>query len=122
MPLTSQFSIADAWVGRDVFYEERAASRPRENNRFYQRLDRRYYSFLVPPRASVLEMGCGLGDLLAEVKPSQGIGVDFSVKTIALARLRHPDLEFNVGNASHWSVPEQFDYILLADLINDVPD
>lgn len=120
--MASQFYIADASVGRAVFYEKRVASRPRENNRFYQRLVRRYYSFVVPPGASVLELGCGLGDLLAEVKPSRGIGVDFSAKTVALARQRHPGLEFHVGNASHWSVPEQFDCILLADLINDVPD
>jgi len=26
----------------------------------------------------VLELGCGLGDLLAAVRPSRGVGVDFS--------------------------------------------
>jgi SAM-dependent methyltransferase len=140
--LASQLTIADAWIGRDAFYEERVACRPRENDRFYQRLVRRYYSFLVPPGSNVLEMGCGLGDLLAEVKPAHGIGVDFSAKTIALARERHPEFEFHVGDAARWQrwgkesnreireIREMgsdgaiytFEYILLADLINDLPD
>ena len=94
--MASQLTISDVWIGRDAFYEERVACRPRENDRFYQRLVRRYYSFLVPPGSSVLEMGCGLGDLLAEVKPAHGVGVDFSAKTVALARERHPELEFQM--------------------------
>ena len=76
---------------RRAFYEQRAAFRPRESDRFYQRLLRRYYAFLVPPDARVLEVGCGLGDLLAAVKPARGVGVDFSRKMIELARQRHPE-------------------------------
>jgi SAM-dependent methyltransferase len=104
--LSSQISIADAWIGRDTFYEERVAYRLRENRRFYQQLVRMYYSFLVPPGVNVLEIGCGLGDLLAEVKPAHGIGVDFSTKTIALAQQRHPEFGFYVGDAVSWQPPD----------------
>jgi SAM-dependent methyltransferase len=144
--LAWQLNTAEAWIGREVFYEARAASRPRETERFYQRLVRRYYSFLVPTGGRVLEMGCGLGDLLAEVRPARGVGVDFSARTIGLARQRHPECEFQVGDAASWRHPASiaggrfageplfarpegqmhacpcFDYILLADLINDLPD
>jgi SAM-dependent methyltransferase len=109
-------------IDRRAFYDQRAAARPRETNRFYQRLLRQYFGFLVPPGQRVLEVGCSLGDLLASVKPARGVGVDFSPKMITLARQQHPDLEFQVADATAFSSPEQFDYILLSDLVNDLPD
>src|SRR2546421_9692690 len=107
---------------RREFYDKRAAFRERETGRYYQRLLRRYYAFWVPPGLSVLELGCGLGDLLAAVKPARGVGVDFSPEMIALARQRHPELEFHVADAAEFNTSDKFDYILLSDLVNDMPD
>lgn len=109
-------------IDRREFYEQRAAARPRESNRYYQRYLRRYYAFLVPPGQSVLELGCGIGDLLAAVQPARGLGVDLSPAMVAQARERHPQLEFQVGDAAQFTIPEQFDYLLLSDLVNDLPD
>jgi SAM-dependent methyltransferase len=109
-------------IDRRAFYEQRAALRPREANRFYQRLLRKYYRFLVPAGQRVLEVGCGLGDLLAAVQPARGLGVDFSPTMIELARARQPRLEFHVADAAEFAAPEPFDYILLSDLVNDLPD
>ncbi len=109
-------------MDRKTFYDQRAAFRARESDRFYQQLLRKYYRFLVPPGVSVLEVGCSLGDLLAAVSPARGVGVDFSAKMVAQARQRHPELEFQTVDAAECSLPERFDYILLSDLINDLPD
>ena len=76
----------------------------------------------MPPGLRVLEVGCGLGDLLATVRPARGVGVDFSPAMIALARQRYPELEFQVADAVEYATAEKFDYILLADLVNDLPD
>src|SRR5258708_5220592 len=122
MAISFSHPFADSWLRRSSFYDQRVAFRSRESDRFYQHLVREYYRFLVTPGATVLEIGCGLGDLLAAVRPSQGVGVDFSPETIALARTRHPELEFCPGEAAQWSQPGQFDYILLSDLINDLSD
>jgi SAM-dependent methyltransferase len=107
---------------RRGFYEQRAPLRARECGRYYQQLLRRYYAFWVPPGLRVLEVGCGLGDLLAAVKPARGLGLDFSPSMVSLARQRHPELEFQVMDASAFSEEEKFDYIMLADLVNDLPD
>jgi SAM-dependent methyltransferase len=107
---------------RRLFYDERAPARPLEGQRCYHRLLKKYFSFLVPPGASVLELGCGLGDLLAAVQPARGLGVDFSPAMVALARERHPELEFTVADAADFATEEKFDYILLSDLVNDLPD
>ncbi len=109
-------------IDRRAFYDQRAALRPREANRFYQQLLRKHYTFLVPPGQRVLEVGCSLGDLLATVKPARGVGVDFSPKMIELARQRQPQLEFQTTDAAEFSSSEKFDYILLSDLVNDLPD
>jgi SAM-dependent methyltransferase len=109
-------------IDRRAFYDQRAALRARETGRYYQQLLRKQYAFWVPPGLRVLEVGCGLGDLLAAVKPARGVGVDFSPAMIALARERHPELEFQVADAAEAPAAEQFDYILLADLVNDLPD
>ncbi len=107
---------------RRRFFDERAVYRERESERYYHTLLRRYYAFLVPPGMKVLELGCGLGDLLAATRPSRGLGVDFSSKVVELARTRHPQLEFHVCDGLQFSSDEQFDYVLMSDLVNDLPD
>jgi SAM-dependent methyltransferase len=105
-----------------AFFDRRAATRVAESGRAYHELLQRCYSFFVPPGSRVLELGCGLGDLLAAVKPARGVGVDFSPATIALGRQRHPDLEFHEAEAESYASDERFDYIIVSDLINSVPD
>src|SRR5208283_3288729 len=108
-------------IDRRAFYDQRVALRARETGRYYQQLLRKQYAFWVPPGLRVLEVGCGLGDLLAAVKPGRAVGVDFSPAMIALARERHPGLEFKVADAAGFSSGEAFDYIILSDLVNDLP-
>src|SRR5436189_3519462 len=73
-------------MNRSGFYEQRAPFREKEAKRGYHFFLKKYYQFLIPAGMRVLELGCGLGDLLAAVKPSAGVGVDFSPATITLAR------------------------------------
>lgn len=109
---------------RREFHDQRAPHRAREASRWYHQLLKRYFRFLVPEGARVLELGCGLGDLLAAVKPSRGVGVDFSPSVVSLARERHPGLEFHIADALEFNIEagETFDYILISDLVNDVTD
>ena len=109
-------------LDRQAFYEQRAAHRPAEQKRFYNRLLRQYYSFFVPAGARVLEVGCGTGDLLASVKPCFGVGIDFSPKMVDIARERHPHLKFHCADAKDFDVERKFDYIILSDLVNDLED
>src|SRR5262245_11027258 len=109
-------------IDRRAFYEQRAPYREKESGRYYQRLLRKQYAFYVPPGLRVLEVGCGLGDLLASVKPSKGLGLDFSPAMIDRARQRHPELDFEVADAQDFPPTVNFDYIILSDLINDLPD
>jgi len=109
-------------IDRRAFYDERARCRLRESQRYYHQLLQRYYRFLVSPGASVLEVGSGLGDLLDSVAPARGVGIDFSATVVDFARQRHPRLEFQVAEALEMPAGEPFDYVLLSDLVNDLPD
>src|SRR5882724_4090465 len=44
----------------------------------YQRRLAEIYGFFVPTGSRVLEIGCARGDLLAALRPSYGLGIDFS--------------------------------------------
>ncbi len=90
--------------------------------RYYHDEIRRIYQFLIPPGRRVLELGCGEGDLLAGLKPSRGVGIDFSPARVASARARHLELEIVHGDVHELALEEKFDYVILSDLVNDLWD
>jgi len=96
--------------------------RPGPLKRYYNRRLGRLVRFNIPAGASVLELGCGVGDLLASLEPSRGVGVDFSAEMISRARERHPHLEFLVGDAQQVALDERFDYVLLSNLAGELVD
>ncbi|HXN87053.1 MAG TPA: glycosyltransferase [Candidatus Binataceae bacterium] len=89
---------------------------------YYHNEITRIYQYLVPPAQHVLELGCGEGDLLAALKPSRGVGIDFCPQMVARAEARHPELKFFLGDVAELGLEEQFDYVILSDLINDLWD
>jgi 2-polyprenyl-3-methyl-5-hydroxy-6-metoxy-1,4-benzoquinol methylase len=95
---------------------------PDRPSAFYHQLLEKYYRFFIPPGLRVLELGCGLGDLLASVRPSVGVGVDFSDEAIRIASIRHPLLSFVQADAHEYNAGEPFDVVILSDLINDLWD
>lgn len=108
---------------------ERAAATRQEARRrasFFHNEDLRYLRFLIPEGLRVLELGCGTGDVLAGLKPSYGLGVDFSPATIEEARRQHPNLEFRVGDIEDanflGSLPGPFDAIVVLDTIGLLDD
>ena len=89
---------------------------------YYYNDQRRYLRFLIPEGLKVLEIGCGLGDQLAALKPRRGLGIDLSEAMVKEASMRHPELEFRVGDGEALALNETFDAILLVDLVGHVLD
>jgi len=106
------------------YYEQTAGRRLKwlSRNRYYHRLLERYFSFIVPPGKKILEIGCGPGDLLAAVRPSYGVGIDWSAAMVQIAAERHPELKFVCQDAETVTLPEKFDYIILSDLVGSLWD
>src|SRR5881409_2748801 len=86
---------------------------------YFHKEDLLYLKFLIPEGARVLELGCGTGHLLGKLKPSLGVGVDFSEGMIAEARKSNPELTFLLGDiedeAFVRTLPGPFDFILIVD-------
>lgn len=95
-------------------------------NSFYYQDDRAYMRFLIAPGLRVLEIGCGVGDLLNELDPAYGVGIDLSQKMINVARETFPHLTFMHGDIEDAefinSVEGPFDIIIMSDTIGFLED
>ncbi|MBN2341041.1 MAG: glycosyltransferase [Deltaproteobacteria bacterium] len=111
-------------AGRRKFFESVAYQHetPGPFKTYYNERLKKLVGFNIPKGASVLELGCGFGDLLAYLEPRRGVGVDFSAKMIAGAKERHPHLEFIYADVHELDIKEQFEYVLLSNLIGDLVD
>ena len=106
------------------YFEDLAPRREKwkRRHRFYHRILEKHFSFIIPEGSRVLELGCGTGDLLNSVKPSEGVGVDFSGKMIEIAKRKYPHLNFIPADASSYSDSKPFDYIIVSDLLTSLWD
>ena len=66
----TQAAAADEWKRRNWYYHKSVVDLVR---------------FFVPEGRSILEVGSGTGDLLAALKPSRGVGIDFSDEMLQIA-------------------------------------
>lgn len=103
----------------NVYTERNPEARLGKN---YRCILSRTYRFLIGEGSSVLEIGCGRGDLLAAIAPKRGVGVDFSATAVEHAIVRHPELDFVCCEATDYNPQETFDFIILSDLLNDIWD
>lgn len=90
--------------------------------RQYRKLLAHYYTFLIPADASVIEIGCGSGELLSLLPNRDMAGVDLSERQIERARQRIPHGTFFVRDAESFQVDRSFDFIILSDTINLASD
>ncbi len=97
----------DYWIEKNTFY--------------YQELTRLHQN-LIPRGSRVLDIGCGTGNLLAAVTPSEGIGIDFSYEMVKRAQQKYPKLSFQVMDAHHLEFDRPFDYIILSNLVGYTED
>ncbi len=95
----------------------------RERNKYYYEDQEKYFRFLVPEDRSILELGCGNGDLLNNLRPKRGVGIDFSFKMIDIAKEMYPHLEFRTADIEQlegWG--ETFDVLIMADVVGHLMD
>ena len=95
-------------------------------NRYFYDDHYRYLRFLVPEGSRVLDLGCGIGDVLAVLAPARGVGLDISPAMVEVARQENPSFEYHVGDVESAAViaglEGPFDAIILSDTIGNLED
>jgi SAM-dependent methyltransferase len=107
-----------------TFYDA-APTEPQAGARAYRACLAHYYNLLIPAQASVLEIGCGSGDLLSRIHADRKVGIDLSATQIAAARTRLPEARFFVLAGEELTaerVGGPFDVIIISDTLNLAAD
>lgn len=94
----------------------------KQKNWYYYAALKKLYGEFIPRANSVLEIGCGTGDILASLEPSTGLGIDISEEMIQRAAKKHPSLQFRVIDL--FAHQEAFDHqnVMLADVLEHLDD
>jgi SAM-dependent methyltransferase len=105
-----------------AFYDRASPSELPWGARSYRRLLSRYYNLLIPEGASVLEIGCGRGELLAQIHAGHKAGIDVSPRQIESARARLPQADLKVLSGEELGPGPIYDVIIISDTLNQAAD
>jgi len=81
-----------------------------------------YINFFVDDSSSVIEIGCGTGELLGKISGKEKTGIDFSEKMIEEAKKQFPQIDFICSPAEDIQMDKKFDVIILSNLIGYLVD
>ncbi len=91
-------------------------------NSYYYACMVSYLKFIVPEKCAVLEIGCGTGYLLEQLKPERGVGIDISAEMVEYAKIHRPSCMFYHMDAESFTLNETFDYVIISDTIGSFRD
>lgn len=106
------------------YFQQVASSRAgvRKKHSYYWNDITEHCNYFSHETLSVLEIGCGSGELLNSIKGRRKVGIDFSPAMIDIAKKQFPHLELKVMAAEQLELNEKFDLIILSNLIGFVDD
>lgn len=76
-----------------------------------------YCNYFIHETDSILEIGCGTGETLSKLSGRQKTGIDFCPGMIKKGREQYPDIHFIEAEAENFSLNEEFDVIILSNVI-----
>jgi SAM-dependent methyltransferase len=106
------------------YFEKQAERRAntRKKHSYYWNDITYFCNYFAHDDLSILEVGCGTGELLNDIKGKRKVGVDFSRAMIDMAKKQYPALEFHCMAAENITLDEKFDLIILSNLIGHLED
>ncbi|MGZ3885200.1 MAG: glycosyltransferase, partial [Bacteroidia bacterium] len=109
---------------RSYFNTLAAKRKKRRISAYYWNEISNYCNYFSHEDSSVLEIGCGNGDLLASIKGSRKTGIDFSEEFIAWAKEKQAGkgIDFQLMDANNITLTETYDLIIISNLIGFVDD
>jgi SAM-dependent methyltransferase len=106
------------------YFNHLASKRVKIRNRhsYYYNEITQYCNYFSHDSLSILEIGCGTGDMLAALKGQYKTGIDFSPEMIRIATERFPALDFKAMDATDIRLDRTYDLIILSNLIGFTDD
>ncbi|MBT8196590.1 MAG: glycosyltransferase [Bacteroidia bacterium] len=106
------------------YFDKIAAKRVenRKRHRYYWNDITNYCNYFAHQNYSVLEIGCGTGELINDIAGKRKVGIDYSAKMIEEGKKKYPDLELRIMPAEDIQLDEKFDLIILSNIIGYVED
>ena len=121
----AQDKLSDSRNAENLAYFEAQAPKHaayRKKHRYYWNDITRYSDYFSNDDLRVLEIGCGTGELIAEIKGRDKVGIDFSPAMIAEAKKNHPGIDFRVMEAENLALEGQFDLIVISNVVGYLSD
>lgn len=84
---------------------------------YYGKDIEKYLNFFISETDSILEIGCGCGETIGNLKGNQKTGIDFSPKMIEAAKASFKDVDFQVMDAENIELDKKFDVIIFNNII-----
>ena len=92
----------------------------KKSNGFYLE-DIKFMKELIPEGSTVLEIGCGNGNLIGSLNPAYGLGIDISPQMILEAKNKYKNINFieaDIESEDGFSkIGRSFEYIIISDTI-----
>lgn len=110
--------------GRKVFSFQLAKNLDywKEKNWYYHNQLKRVFQGAVKENSNVLQIGYGLGDILAALYPKRGVSFDSDPDLISISRRRYSNIKFLKFNFNKDKIKEKFDYVIFPDSLEHLND
>jgi len=108
----------------DYFSRIASKRKKRKLSAYYWNEISDYLNYFSHQDISVLEIGCGNGDLLAKIQGNKKTGIDYCENYITWAKEKHSDktIEFLQMDANNIQLNQKYDLIIISNLIGFVDD
>lgn len=92
---------------------------------YYYRDLLKFYRYNIPEKSKILEIGYKTGQLINDLRPRIGIGIDISKEAVKIAKkkfAKNTKLHFYHMDIEKITLKGRFDYIIISDTIGNLKD
>lgn len=95
----------------------------RRRNSYFRAEISKVVTSLIPSNSTVLDVGCGSGELLVSTRPRRGIGLDIDPRAWSVVVASDTAISFVAESLEEWQPPnEPFEYVVASGLLEHVYD
>ncbi|MBI2600864.1 NAD-dependent epimerase/dehydratase family protein [Candidatus Daviesbacteria bacterium] len=94
----------------------------REKNWYYHNLLRQIFKEAIPEGSKVLQVGYGLGDILASLFPKKGVSIDVDDDVVTVSKRRYPYIKFLKADPEKIGLKNRFDYAIFPNSVDHFTD